>query len=724
MRSVREELASKILSGKEWIAADFHLPEEVKAAVIASLCSGHHLLILGPPGSGKTTLAQRLTSLLEDIEVVAGCPMNCAPESPSCPWCQQALKQGKRLERAVLPGEMRTKKVQGSAELAPEDLIGDFDPEAAFKEGLHSLTAFVPGKLLRANRGILLIDFIDRMPERVLNVILAALEGESLSLGAFEETFPLDTLVIATGSRERMQNLPLDLLDYFDMVSLDYPRERTPEEEIVLSQTGATASGVQKVVDIVHRTRSHHEVERGVSTRGALRYMELVASREQLGAEEEAAIREEAIVSLPHRLELSLELDIPGKREQIVEEIVGQALGGQVEEEMVSLTKEDLLAIVEEIAREEKFRKPLKYGAFDVLLKRIQRFPESRLSRLYREILQRLQDLYPERFKKDNITDELLAEFEEIRKREEKLARMRLETEALEKTLEYLEQQQILERGTSGWELSRRGITFLLERLTPKTWYSIYTYGYGKHSTGRKLSAGEGRVVGVRKYRFGDRYRDVSFKDTLREVIRNRHEAITKEDIMVTTKDIRAKLDIILVIDLSGTMRQLDKLWYAKESAIALSLAAAQSGDRVGVVTFSNLAEVTVDITSSPHKVTKKVIDLDLHANAFTNIGFGLLKACDLFEYHRGGRASRHIILISDGDATAPHPSPQKYALKQAARAARKGITISCICINEESADPELMRRIARIGKGRIYLIGPEEMTEAVLMERLIAGSG
>ncbi|MEE9203108.1 MAG: vWA domain-containing protein, partial [Dehalococcoidia bacterium] len=202
-------------------------------------------------------------------------------------------------------------------------------------------------------------------------------------------------------------------------------------------------------------------------------------------------------------------------------------------------------------------------------------------------------------------------------------------------------------------------------------------------------------------------------------------EGVTREDIMVTTKDIRAKMDIILVVDLSGTMRQLEKLWYAKESAIALSLAAAQSGDRVGVVTFSNMAEVKVDVTTNPHRVCGKVIDMELHEKAFTNIGYGLLQGAHLFDRHRGGRASRHLILISDGDATAPHPSPQKYALRQAARAARKGITISCICISEESSDPELMRRIARIGKGRTYVIGAEGITDAVLQERLAArGAG
>jgi len=137
-----------------------------------------------------------------------------------------------------------------------------------------------------------------------------------------------------------------------------------------------------------------------------------------------------------------------------------------------------------------------------------------------------------------------------------------------------------------------------------------------------------------------------------------------------------------------------------------------------------NLADVVVDITGSPYLLTKRVIDLDLHENAFTNIGYAILKATQVFARHRRSRANQHIILISDGDATAPHPSPQKYALREAAKAVKNGITISSVCINQESTDPELMRRISRIGKGRTYLVGPEGMTTALLEEHMAATFG
>jgi len=708
------------------VLGDLRLHDAEKDALLSSLCGGHHLLLLGPPGSGKTSLAANLSAVLGDIEVVEGCPVNCPPGDASCPWCLERKAKGETLRSTVMPARARLVKVQGSAGLTVEDLIGDLDPEAALREGLYSATAFVPGKLLKANRCILVIDFIDRVPERVLNAVMYAVQGGTISLGLLEHRMHLDTLVVATGGEGTLRSLPLDLMDNFDVVCLGYVDDFAQQKAVVESHTGGrlpalAGSLLDSAVRVVNETRAHDEVERGIGTRGMIRYAEVLQQLSEVAVREESqALGEAAVISLPHRLKLAPEVDLPGKRQEIIDEVVARVTGGQVApKEAASMTRDDLLGVVEEIVKEDKFRKPLKYGAFDLLLKRIKRFPESRLAQLYRQIASKLPELYPERDKLDNLDDELLLEVEEFRKEKERIAEI-LEQRALAKMLQYLEEEDILERTGSGWMLSVRGINVLLERLTPRLEEGAYLYGYGKHSAGKKLSVGEGKVVGTRRFRFGDKYRDVSFRDTIRQAIRNRRTQITREDIVVDVKDIRTRMDMVLVVDLSGTMLQMDKFWFAKESAIALSLAASSCGDRVAVVSFSNLADVVVDLTSSPHKLTRRVVDLELHENAFTNIGYGLLKACDLLEHHPKGRAKQHVVLISDGDATAPHPSPQKYALRQAGRLARRGVSISCICINQRSADPELMRRIARTGRGRIYLIGAEDLP-SVLVEEAVA---
>lgn len=717
IRNIEEKGIEKI---KRDIFGDFIIGEEEKDALITSLLSCHHILILGPPGSGKTILANRIAKLLNDIKVVKECPLNCSPYDASCPWCLDKVNRGISLSSSILKGSERVKKVQGSGGLVSADLIGDIDVESALAEGLYSPRAFVPGKLLRANRGILLIDFIDRVPEGVLNSILYTLQGEPITIGPLEQVFPLDVLIIGTGEEEILNTLSLDLADCFDVVKLNYVSERQYQHEIILDNLPRegekiiSEATVDKVIDIVNRTRSHDEVERGVSTRGMINYASLLPSFTEL-KEEERMLRNNALITLPHRLKIPLEADLPGKREDVINRIVDEVLGAKKKEEaIVTLSKEDIQDLVEELVKEDSFKIPIKYGAFDILLRRVKSLSESKLAQVYNQALQRLIELYPERY--GALTSDLLTEIEETRK-EEGILKRKLEKEALEETIKALEQKDILEYSSAGWGLSQRGITFLLEGLAPKVLGDKYLYGYGKHSTGKKSSLGEGKIIGTRHFHFGDRYRDISLRDTIREAIRNRHEMMTKEDIMVVNKDIRTKMNIILLIDLSGTMRQLQKLWYAKQSAIALALATTFYGDNVGIISFSNLGEVVVDLGSNIYKVTRKVLDMELHENAFTNIGFAFSKASTLLARHPKGKAKQHVILISDGDATAPHPSPEKYTLRQAAILSRRGISISAVCIAQESSNPDLMRKIAKIGKGRLYFVGAEELSSALVEE-------
>ncbi|MFH1624050.1 MAG: VWA domain-containing protein [Pseudomonadota bacterium] len=712
---------SHLQETKEWLFDGFQLDDRKKEEIITSLYSGHHLLILGPPGSGKTFLATKVTDILGDMEVIGDCPVNCHPQKPSCPWCMNRTTESGVRPR-IIPASQRVKRIQGSPELLPEDLIGGIDPEAALEYGLHDIRTFTPGKLLRANRGFLLLDFIDRVPERVLNTILSGLDG-TITVGGHEERISLDVLIIATGGEEALRRLSADMLDHFDIVELPYLKDRNVERQIVFDGDHIENSLKDKVIEIVHKTRNHSDIKRGISTRGGIKFAELIPVYKRISSRDDNEILKVASkASLPHRIALAPHAEAIREPEEIIGEIVDDVLYGSNRKKYgIVLTEEEVQNLIEEIFRVERFKQPLKLGYFDLLLRRIYRFPESQLAKIHKRMEDKLDQDVTSGNRKD-ITEELLWDIEKRRKDQDKLFeeyKKRLAEQALEDTLDMLKDASILEKSEKGWNLTRKAVTIFLEKLAPRYWDYYNSSGEGGHKTGKKLNLGDGRIIGLRKYRFGDRYRDVSIKDTIKEAIRNRRNYITREDIIVTKKDIRKKLELVITIDLSGTMIQLDKLWYAKESAIALALACTQYKDRIGVVTFSNMADVIVEITSNPYMVARKVLDLELHENAFTNIGYGLSKARSLLTRQRRGEAKQHIILISDGDANAPKPFPQRYCIDEAAKTARKGISISCICLNEKSANPRLMREISRIGKGRIYTIGgTEELTPALFEER------
>ena len=129
---LREELSRSILtklSEKKDPLEGFYALDETKEAILAVAISGRHLLLEGPPGIGKTTVARILAGLLPSMYVVSGCRYNCDPQNPQCPEC---LGIDPLPEPVLIESRGRFVRVQGSPELMPEDLLGDIDDLPAF----------------------------------------------------------------------------------------------------------------------------------------------------------------------------------------------------------------------------------------------------------------------------------------------------------------------------------------------------------------------------------------------------------------------------------------------------------------------------------------------------------------------------------------------------------------------------------------------------------------
>ena len=355
------------------------LPSDTMSDAMSSLMAGHHIFLAGPPGVGKTTLANRIVELLTERTVVDGCPVNCSFESPACPWCLERLAKGEELSSSTMPGTNRVCKVSGSAELKVADLVGDFNPQMALEYGILDLRAFVPGKLLRANGGILLIDFMDSVRERVLNAILMGLAGDAITIGYRDEQFPLDVLVVATGSISGMVRMPMDLSDHFDRVPMGTVHD-TAFESRLLCGSKDTVPWEKPAMMVIQQSRQHEDLSRGISTRGTIRYGELLNSYAGLIKEEapEKLLPVGSGIALPHRVEVAPHAVSNRSANEIIQEIVDDVLDiSGSSEELLSLSRGKMLAIVDEIAKVDHFRNPLKFGLFDLLLKRIKRFPES-----------------------------------------------------------------------------------------------------------------------------------------------------------------------------------------------------------------------------------------------------------------------------------------------------------------------------------------------------------
>ncbi len=236
----------------------------------------------------------------------------------------------------------------------------------------------------------------------------------------------------------------------------------------------------------------------------------------------------------------------------------------------------------------------------------------------------------------------------------------------------------------------------------------------------------------TRRYSSGDVFRDISVRHTLKEIAKKKKNLtrVTKDDFKVYTKQRRQlQSDIVLCMDVSGSMGFQHKLMYARLAASGLAKAAIENKDRVGVVAFNNTGQTTMTITDRDEDAILDYI-VKLSARGNTNIGDGIKVATDLlFEDHSHNQ--KFLVLITDGEPTAisqraydrlkevkEKDLTEESAIVEARKAAQRGVKISVIHIaaNNE-ASGEFIRNIARIGKGKVRRIASADDIRAIMRQ-------
>ncbi len=267
--------------------------QKVKDGVKSALLSDRHIIIVGAPGIGKTTLAKNIARLL-----------------------------GKKAPFI---------RIQGSPDLTVEDLLGDIDPVKALKYGPLSLEAFTKGKIFKADKGILFFDELNRCPEKLQNALLQVLEEGKATIGSYDVDFDINFIFIGTMNPEDSSTEKLSdvLLDRFDLIYMDYPESTDIEKEIVkekgksLDKITVDDNLLTLMVYFVRLLREDNNLEKKPSVRASIGLYERAQSNALIKEKKNVSFEDikEAVISvLAHRIRLKPSIKYLERPEQYLKE--------------------------------------------------------------------------------------------------------------------------------------------------------------------------------------------------------------------------------------------------------------------------------------------------------------------------------------------------------------------------------------------------------------------
>ncbi|WP_020143583.1 magnesium chelatase subunit D family protein [Terracoccus sp. 273MFTsu3.1] len=194
------------------------------------------VLVRGEKGTAKSTMVRGLAAVLPRQQVVAGCRFGCAPgdgagcpDGPHDPHAEIDTRAARLVELPIGATEDR--------------VVGSLDLERALGRGE---TAYQPGLLAAANRGILYVDEVNLLHDHLVDLLLdaAAMGRNTVERDGVSVSHAARLVLVGTMNPEEGELRP-QLLDRFGLtVEVAAPREPALRAEVVRRRLAFDASPV------------------------------------------------------------------------------------------------------------------------------------------------------------------------------------------------------------------------------------------------------------------------------------------------------------------------------------------------------------------------------------------------------------------------------------------------------------------------------------------------
>ena len=357
-RTVKEELRANLLArlaaGGDVLPGVVGYDDTVVPAIENAILAGQDLVFLGERGQAKTRMARALVGLLDAwLPIVRGGELNDDPTAPVSPAAKAIVERdGDATAIEWLPRERRYAEKLATPDITIADLIGEVDPiKVAEGRYLSDELTLHYGLIPRANRGIVAINELPDLAERIQVGLLNILEERDVQIRGFVVRLPLDLFMVASANPEDYTSRGRIITPLKDrlgsQIRTHYPRTLEHEMAIVRQEKRrfATDDAVPTVVvppfmeelvaELTHLARRSPEISQrsGVSVRVSVANTEVLEAAalkravrlgEKLGAPRVSDLGA-VIASTAGKVEMESVGD-EAPEERIVERLITKAL--------------------------------------------------------------------------------------------------------------------------------------------------------------------------------------------------------------------------------------------------------------------------------------------------------------------------------------------------------------------------------------------------------------